>query len=112
MFPSIPTPSLSVVSLDVDRIYKALSSPLRRQILIWLKDPAEDGFDQALPTELGIAVGQLVTRSGKSQSTISAHLTILEEAGLLTSTRFGQYVLFKRNGWVIDEFLRFQEVRL
>ncbi len=42
----------------------------------------------------GMAAGDLATRLGQPQSTLSFHLSALEEAGLVHSTRHGRHVIY------------------
>jgi DNA-binding transcriptional ArsR family regulator len=46
----------------------------------------------------------ILERSGLAQSTVSAHLAALVEAGLLDSTRVGQWIFLSRNEDVIRSF--------
>jgi ArsR family transcriptional regulator len=91
--------------MDVDAIHKALANPVRRQILAWLKTPAEYFAAQEYPLELGVCAGLIDERAGLSQSTVSAHLATLQRAGLVTSKRIGQWIFFKRNEETIRAFL-------
>ncbi|MDD1962587.1 MAG: helix-turn-helix transcriptional regulator [Pseudomonas capeferrum] len=91
--------------LDLDEIIKALAHPLRRQILDWLKDPATQFPDQHHSTEHGVCAGQIDQRCGLSQSTVSAHLAILQRAGLINSQKIGQWHFFKRNEETLQAFL-------
>ncbi|WP_396332418.1 ArsR/SmtB family transcription factor [Burkholderia anthina] len=90
--------------LDIDAILKALSNPVRREILVWLKTPDAHFPTQTLPYDHGVCAGQIDARCGLSQSTVSAHLATLQRAGLVTSTRIGQWAFFRRNEAVIDAF--------
>jgi len=96
--------------IDANRIHKALANPLRREILAWLKVPA-DAFPEG-PVDLGrgVPAHAIQSRSGLSQSTVSAHLAVLVEAGLLVSTRVGQWMFFSRNEEVIRTFA--EQIRL
>lgn len=87
----------------VDTIIKALANPVRREILTWLKQP-ELEFPTQTSFEHGVCVGQIFTRAGLSQSTISSHLASLQRAGLVSSKRVGQWVYYRRNEAVIEEF--------
>jgi ArsR family transcriptional regulator len=91
--------------LDLDDIIKALAHPVRREILDWLKDPATQFPDQHHSTERGVCAGQIDQRCGLSQSTVSAHLAILQRAGLISSQKIGQWHFFKRNEETIQAFL-------
>ncbi|APO75490.1 ArsR family transcriptional regulator protein [Rhizobium etli 8C-3] len=90
--------------MDRDEILKALSNPMRMEILNWLKDPKEHFPSQEHPLEMGVCASQF-ERSGLSQSTVSAHLATLSRAGLVTTRRVGQWVFYKRNEETIAAFL-------
>jgi DNA-binding transcriptional ArsR family regulator len=94
-----------MTTLDIDSIHKALANPVRREILAWLKEPEVCFPKQELALEHGVCAGQINLRCGLSQSTVSAHLAVLQGAGLVSSTRIGQWVFFKRNEDVIQAFL-------
>jgi DNA-binding transcriptional ArsR family regulator len=98
-------PYKSNMDMDIDAIHKALANPVRRQILAWLRTPADYFADQEYPLDLGVCAGLIDQRTGLSQSTVSAHLATLQRAGLVTSKRIGQWIFFKRNEEVIDAFL-------
>lgn len=94
------------MTLDLDDIIKALAHPVRRDILNWLKDPRVQFPEQLHNHEFGICAGQIDQRCGLSQSTVSAHLAVLQRAGLITSQKVGQWHFFKRNEEVIQQFLK------
>jgi DNA-binding transcriptional ArsR family regulator len=91
--------------MDRDEILKALSHPMRVEILNWLKDPKEHFASQEHPLEMGVCASQF-ERCGLSQSTVSAHLATLSRAGLVTTRRVGQWVFYKRNEETIAAFLK------
>ncbi len=93
-------------TIDIDAIHKALANPVRREILGWLKEPQKHFAEQEHPLDFGVCCGMIDKRSGLSQSTISAHLATLQNAGLVTSRRIGQWAFFKRNEETIDAFLQ------
>lgn len=70
--------------MSLDKIFEALASRPRREILAYLS-----------ATEL--STSELAKRFGMSAPTISRHLSILENADLVTSSRQGQFVLYKLN---------------
>ncbi|CAN7281485.1 metalloregulator ArsR/SmtB family transcription factor [Duganella sp. LjRoot269] len=70
--------------MELDRVFEALASRPRRQILAYL-------------SELELSTSELATRFEMSAPAISRHLSILENAGLVTSERKGQFVLYKLN---------------
>lgn len=91
--------------MDLDEIINALSNPARREILAWLKEPELNFAEQTHSFEHGVCVGRIFERAGLSQSTISAHLATLQRAGLVVSTRVGQWVYYKRDEKTIKAFL-------
>lgn len=100
------------VEIDIDAIHKALANAVRREILAWLRDPETHFADQELPLDHGVCAGKIDARCGLSQSTVSAHLTALQKAGLVTTKRVGQWVFFKRNEPVIEAFLAHMNAQL
>ena len=90
---------------DFDDIIKALAHPVRRDILQWLKTPQEHFPEQYHAHEHGVCAGQIDQRCGLSQSTVSAHLAILQRAGLISSRKVGQWHFFQRNEDAIQQFL-------
>lgn len=92
---------------ELDAIFKALSHPIRRQILCWLKAPEQHFPEQHYSLEQGVCAGQLERCTGLSQSTTSVHLSVLQKAGLVTSHRVGQWVFFKRDEQTINRLIDF-----
>lgn len=92
--------------MNIDAIHKALANPVRREILVWLKDPEANFPGQEHPLSHGVCAGQIDSRCDMSQSTVSAHLATLSKAGLVTSQRVGQWIFFKRNETAIAAFLK------
>lgn len=90
--------------LDEHLIYKALSHPFRRRILAWLKVPGQVFGQGHIDFSHGVPTNAIQARSGLSQSTVSAHVAVLSQAGLLVSTRMGQWVFLSRNEPVIRGF--------
>jgi DNA-binding transcriptional ArsR family regulator len=70
--------------VSIDKIFEALASAPRRQILAYLSE-----------TEL--TTSQLAERFGMTAPSISRHLSVLENAGLVSSIRQGQFVLYRLN---------------
>lgn len=93
--------------MDTEAIFKALSNPIRRQILQCLKDP-EHTIPQGeceLDFSRGVCAGQIEKIADVSQSTMSNHLSVLQQAGLVTVTKHGQWCYFARNETQIQNFL-------
>lgn len=90
--------------MNVDEVLKALAHPGRVEMLRWLKEPHKHFSEQAHPLDMGVCAGQF-ERCGLSQSTVSAHLSTLQRAGLITSERVGQWIFYRRNEEGIAAFL-------
>lgn len=70
--------------MQVDKIFEALASMPRRQILAYL-------------SQAQLSTSELATRFSISAPAISRHLLVLENAGLVSSERKGQFVLYRLN---------------
>ena len=84
--------------MDITKAIAALNNPIRRQILSWLKD--RSNFPPALPehSELeGVCVAYIQAKAELSQSTISNYMGLLKDAGLVISTRHGQWTFYRRD---------------
>jgi ArsR family transcriptional regulator len=83
---------------DLLEVFKALANPTRLQIMSWLRDPTECFAPQADPIEqVGVCVKQIQEKAGISQSTASQFMAVLQRAGLVESTRIGQWTYYRRN---------------
>lgn len=91
------------IDLDRDVVLKALTNPVRRDMLAWLKEPEKHFAGQAHPLEMGVCAGSF-ERCGLSQSTVSAHLAMLVAAGLITQRRVGQWAFYARDEAAIAAF--------
>lgn len=65
----------------MERVFEALSSTIRRRILAYLSD-------------VDLTAGEIASRFDMSQPSISKHLTILENAGLVWRRREGQFIRY------------------
>ncbi|MEJ2857773.1 MULTISPECIES: ArsR/SmtB family transcription factor [unclassified Saccharothrix] len=96
------------VPADVVQALRALSNPLRLQLLTWLRDP-ERNFDLAGaeidPHRVGVCVSHIQAKVGLAQSTVSAYLAELQRAGLVRATRVGKWTHYKRDEQRIAELL-------
>jgi|EP01036_Dinobryon_divergens_P018207 ArsR family transcriptional regulator len=89
----------------LEDVMKALAHPARMEMLIWLKEPNQYFGVPKEEAGEGISAGQF-ERSGLSQSAVSAHLATLQRAGLISSKRVGQRVLYRREEGTIAEFIK------
>lgn len=70
--------------MAIDKVFEALASGPRRQILAYL-------------SEAELSTSALAERFGMSAPAISRHLSVLENAGLVESERRGAFVLYRLN---------------
>ncbi len=83
--------------MDELEIFKALSNKTRLLIVQWLKEPEKHFPNQKEGFEAGVCVGEIHKKAGLTQSTVSEYLAVLQRAGLIESTRKGQWTYYKRN---------------
>ncbi|SOE55637.1 transcriptional regulator, ArsR family [Caballeronia arationis] len=93
-------------AIDADTIHKALANPFRREVLAWLKTSNAAFAKERASFRDGVPASAVHARSGLSQSTVSAHVATLIDAGLVVPTRVGQWTLLSRNEEVIRAFAR------
>ena len=72
--------------------FKALSDPTRREILSLLKQGS-------------MTAGQIGEHIDTSGATVSHHLTILRQAGLIEDRKSGKYIYYELNTTVFQEVL-------
>lgn len=72
--------------------FKALSDPTRRQIVQLLKKEK-------------LQAGEILEHFDMTGATISHHLSILKDAGLVTSEKRGKYIYYELNLSVIEEIM-------
>lgn len=70
--------------MKADKIFEALASGQRRQILAYL-------------SKNELTTSELAERFTMTAPSMSRHLSVLENAGLVSSNRVGQRVLYKLN---------------
>jgi len=81
--------------MDLDRVFGALASVPRRQIIAFLSQTA-------------LSTSDLAGRFSLSPPAVSRHLAVLEHAGLVAGERQGQRVLYRLNRDVLlDALARF-----
>lgn len=68
--------------MSVDKVFEALASRPRREILAYLS--AQE-----------LTAGEIASRFSMSAPAISRHLSVLETAGLVVSERRGQFVHYR-----------------
>ena len=93
--------------MDIDKAISALNNPVRRQILVWLKD--RSNFPPALPEHADLSrvcIGYIQEKTNLAQSTISTYMRLLKGAGFVASERRGQWTFYRRNEDVIAATLK------
>lgn len=83
---------------DVD-IYKALANDKRLAILSWLKNPTAH-FPPQVDGDLvedGVCGLFIAEKLDISQATLSEHMRVLVQAGLVTPRKIKQWIFYKRN---------------
>ena len=77
----------------MNSLFKALNDPTRREILELLK-------------EKDLTAGEIADRFNISKPSISHHLDLLRQAGLVVSVKEGQFMYYSLNTTVMDEMLK------
>ena len=72
--------------------FKALSDPIRRQILMLLK-------------EKSLSAGEIGSHFDMTGATISYHLNILKKADLVHETRYKNFIYYELNTSVIEDIM-------
>ena len=76
----------------MDDTIRALADPTRREILRMLR-------------EKDLAAGEIAARFDMTAPTVSHHLSVLKEAGLVQAERDGRSVVYSIDTTVVQEFL-------
>lgn len=77
-------------SVGFQETFKALSDNTRRDILHLLKNGA-------------MSAGEIGSHFQMTGATISHHLTVLKDAGLISDEKLGKYIYYELNMSVLDE---------
>jgi len=77
----------------LNSLFKALNDPTRREILELLK-------------EKDLTAGEIAGQFNISKPSISHHLDLLRQAGLVVSVKEGQFIYYSLNTTVMDEMLK------
>jgi DNA-binding transcriptional ArsR family regulator len=76
----------------VNRVFKALSDPTRRRVLQLLR-------------ERPMMAGELAEHFTVSKPTMSAHFSVLQEAGLVEAEKSGRTIVYRLKMSVLEEAL-------
>ena len=77
----------------MNALFKALNDPTRREILELLK-------------KRDLTAGEIADQFNISKPSISHHLDLLKQAGLVESVKQGQYIYYSLNTTVMDEIVK------
>lgn len=77
----------------MNALFKALNDPTRREILELLKDK-------------DLTAGEIADKFSISKPSISHHLDLLRQAGLVASVKEGQFIYYSLSTTVMDEVLK------
>ena len=79
--------------MGIQKTFKALSDGTRREILELLKKGA-------------VSAGDISAHFHMTPATISHHLSVLKDAGLVSDEKRGKFIYYELNMSVIDEIIR------
>jgi len=86
----------------LNRRLQAIADPTRRKILHALKERGGCSIGR----DVGLCASDIEERVHLSQPTISHHMSILREAGLVEAQKLGQWMWYRRNEPALREFAR------
>ena len=78
--------------MSLQHTLKALSDPIRREILNLLKGGR-------------LSAGEIASHFPVTDASISRHLSVLKEADLIRDTREGKFIYYDLNASVLEEIL-------
>jgi DNA-binding transcriptional ArsR family regulator len=90
---------MSLNTVDIESVLRALASDRRLLILEWLKDPRAH-FREQVDGDLvddGVCGVFIAEKLGVSQPTASEHMRVLTAAGLVNAKRIKQWTFYKRD---------------
>lgn len=79
-------------NLGFAETFKALSDPVRREILVMLRDGK-------------MSAGEIGKHFDMTGATISYHLTQLKQAGLITESKYKNFIYYELNASVFEEVM-------
>ena len=101
-------------AMVIHNALRALASERRLQILDWLKDPRAY-FREQVDGDLvddGVCGVLIAEKLDVSAPTLSAHMRILQEAGLVEAKRVKQWTFYKRDEQAIAALKRLFEAQV
>ncbi len=80
--------------MGIQSTLKALSDPVRREILVLLKEGK-------------MPAGEIAERFPITQAAVSRHLSVLKDADLIRDSREGKYIYYELNTSVLEDVMLF-----
>jgi ArsR family transcriptional regulator len=99
---------MSTLEVNLDRTLHAIADPTRRRILQALKESG----DKRGAKNAGLCAGDIEERVHLSQPTISHHMAILTNAGLVGAVKQGQWRWYRRNQPALRKLLKALRTKL
>jgi DNA-binding transcriptional ArsR family regulator len=81
-----------VAQISIKETFKALSDPIRRDILVLLKDGK-------------MSAGDIASRFELTNATISYHLSLLKQADLVYEIKSKNFIFYELNTTVFDDLV-------
>lgn len=72
--------------------FKALSDPVRRDILVYLKEGR-------------LTAGEIASKFNMTGATISYHLSVLKKADLISEEKYKNFIYYELNATVFEEIM-------
>lgn len=85
--------TISQLTKSMNTIFKALNDPTRREIIELLKK--ED-----------LTAGEIADQFQITKPSISHHLDLLKQAGLVDAVKQGQFIYYSLNTTVVDDLIQ------
>ena len=92
----------AVANDQLTNALRALADPTRRRILALLKQRGCCSIGK----DVGLCACDIEAQIKLSQPTISHHMAVLKEAGLVESEKIGQWMWYRRNQRALSELAR------
>jgi DNA-binding transcriptional ArsR family regulator len=81
---------------------KALADPARRKIIELLRSKGCCSCDLVSAVDPGMCICDLESKLGLTQPTITHHVQVLREAGLISTRKIGRWLYCRRNEEALD----------
>jgi ArsR family transcriptional regulator len=100
--------TIAFTGVNLATTLRAIDNDRRLQVLDWLKDP-ESHFPPQADGDLlddGVCGILIAEKLGVSQPTVSEHMRVLVDAGIVDAKRIKQWTFYRRNEKAINAFKR------